>query len=113
MIQATSLLENTLTTVRKAGTSVTGEPFDEETVELVWRKAQEDIGYHMFRKDCCGATILRTAHGKTCSVGWEIDHIVPVSRGGKDDLDNLQPLHWENNRQKGDEFPRWVCKITI
>ncbi len=113
MMQALSQLDSYPTTERRVGTTVSGGPFDEATIETVWRKAQVDIGYHMFRKDCCGATILRNAYGKTTSVGWEIDHIVPVSRGGTDDLDNLQPLHWENNRQKGDDFPRWVCKITV
>lgn len=31
--------------------------------------------------------------------GWEIDHINP---GGGDGLSNLQPLHYETNRRKGD-----------
>jgi len=38
-------------------------------------------------------------------MGWEIDHIVPVSRNGTDNLSNLQPLQWQNNRLKGDKFP--------
>ncbi|HIP78015.1 MAG TPA: HNH endonuclease, partial [Kiloniellaceae bacterium] len=41
--------------------------------------------------------------------GWEIDHIRPVSKGGSDRLDNLQPLYWENNRRKGDTYP-WYCE---
>ena len=32
-----------------------------------------------------------------------------IARG--DDLSNLQPLQWENNRYKGDDFPHWYCKI--
>jgi 5-methylcytosine-specific restriction endonuclease McrA len=43
--------------------------------------------------------------------GWEIDHIVPVAKGGSDELYNLQPLQWQNNRHKGDDHPQWSCAI--
>ena len=33
---------------------------------------------------------------------WEVDHIYPVSRGGNDDIDNLQVCCVECNRDKGD-----------
>ena len=42
----------------------------------------------------------------------EIDHIKPVSQDGGDELSNLQPLQWENNRHKGDDWPDWSCLVT-
>ena len=45
-------------------------------------------------------------HGNPDSCfGWEIDHIIPRSQGGSDDLSNLQPLYWINNREKCEEYP--------
>lgn len=85
---------------RLRSTTDRGDEFSEEVVEEVWRKApQTSPGY---AKDACGATISRHAYGTLSSDGWEIDHIVPVADGGTDAPDNLQALHWENNRSKGD-----------
>lgn len=44
--------------------------------------------------------------------GWEIDHIVPVAKGGSDNLSNLQALLCTNNRHKADNYPNWVCAVT-
>ena len=32
--------------------------------------------------------------------------------GGNDELENLQPLQWKNNLEKGDQL-NWKCNQTI
>ncbi len=86
---------------------------DEQTKLTVWAKGRpvpDKDGNHwdpaVWRYDICGIPMKYSEHGNTSSdVGWEIDHIKPTAKGGSDDLDNLQPLQWENNRKKGDNYP--------
>lgn len=95
-------------------TNVLNESFSPDYVRTVWNKAYIVDGYdpNIQRKDRCGAWIRYSDYGNTNSqYGWEIDHILPKSRGGTDYIDNLQPLQWENNRQKGDDYPTWYCKV--
>lgn len=98
---------------RKHGSTTFGGSFDAATIEAVWRKGRMDPFFdpNLFRRDCCGALISWAAYGTTSAQGWEIDHNMPVSRGGPDVLFNLQPLHWENNRSKSDNWPNWACKV--
>jgi 5-methylcytosine-specific restriction endonuclease McrA len=95
---------------REPNTMISGRQFDAKTVEMVWAKAQPELWFIYFKKDSCGATIKKDEFGKMTQFGWEIDHIVPAVKGGTDDIDNLQPLHWENNRKKGDDHPEWSCQ---
>ena len=96
---------------RNPGTKRDGGSFDEATIEAVWRRGTPEPGLTSYRKDVCGASMQRSKHGKTEQYGWEVDHKKPVAKGGTDDLDNLQPLQWENNRHKGDDYPNWSCKV--
>lgn len=90
--------------------------FDTATVEAVWRKGSPIFGLSpdTDRKDTCGAHMKRSEYGNTNSMyGWEIDHIKPKVHGGGDELYNLQPLQWENNRSKGDSFPAYTYNYCI
>jgi hypothetical protein len=96
--------------IRLSSTTQNGIGFDASSIEAVWNKARLAPGKNPFRVrlDACGAYIEKSKYGDTTSetgMGWEIDHVRPVSRGGLDALANLQPLQWRNNRKKGDSYP--------
>jgi 5-methylcytosine-specific restriction endonuclease McrA len=65
----------------------------------------EGFRANVWRRDMCGHAMKYVEHGVEGKFGWEIDHIKPVAGGGGDELSNLQPLWWENNRRKGDNYP--------
>jgi 5-methylcytosine-specific restriction endonuclease McrA len=84
--------------------------YNEDIINAVWAKGtrayflKEDRTQGMNadnRKDVAGAWMLRDAYGdRNHNEGWEIDHIVPIDRGGRDVLENMQPMHWKNNAYK-------------
>ncbi len=71
--------------------------------DSVWAKGDKIHGKDpkVYRKDSLGYTIKYDLYGKQKPQGWEIDHIIPTAKGGKDTLKNKQPLQWEANRRKG------------
>jgi len=97
---------------RDWGTASDGRPFDYNVIEAVWAKGIPEPSYPLFRKDCYGTSMQRNKYNTSAKWGWEIDHIKPVVKGGTDDLDNLQPLYWENNRHKADIY-RYLTDSAI
>ena len=79
-----------------------GKPFDAATIEAVWNKATPSSDHPPLRLDPYGALIWKDGYGNTNSkLGWEIGYRISPARGGTSDLDNLQPLQWENSRHNG------------
>lgn len=68
---------------------------------MAWTDLDLDL---IFASDChlCGGEIRRSHYARLDSAyGWEVDHDIPVSGGGDDDLANLRPAHPSCNRAKG------------
>ena len=65
--------------------------------------------------DCFGTWMHKDDYGDTVKLrvrpggdgnqycyGWAVDHIMPQAKGGKDDWNNLEPMHIHNNQAKSD-----------
>lgn len=76
-------------------------------IDEVWDKASviKSKNPEVWRKDPLGNVIRKGSYGTQGEYGWEIDHKKPKEKGGTDDPRNLQPLHWEENREKSDKYP--------
>jgi hypothetical protein len=100
--------------MRARNTNIEGGQWTSEQINAVWKKGRIVGGQHpdRMRVDSCGALIAYERYGKKTKWGWEIDHRQPVAKGGTDDISNLYPLQWENNRHKGDDWPEWTCLVT-
>lgn len=83
-----------------------------EKLETLWLKR---YGNNAWAKDCYGYWINFFDHGQNCrprrtpdgrieDCGWEIDHIMPESRGGSDQPTNLEFVFHECNATKSDKL---------
>jgi hypothetical protein len=70
--------------------------------DAVWRKGQLIFGRDPaeWRMDAYGSWMHYSEYGQQTTYGWEKDHIDP---NGPDELWNLQPLNWLNNRRKSNK----------
>lgn len=96
---------------RKHNTNRNGGSWTKAEKKLIWSKGKVIPKYSsdVWRWDICGNVMKWSEHGNRNSKnGWEIDHINPVANGGSDSASNLQPLHWQNNMDKGDKV-NWTC----
>lgn len=88
--------------------------YSNELLLAVWRNAEvvDGTDSRIWRKDFAGAWMRYDHYGMKDSYGWRIDHRRPLAHGGTNDIRNLQPLQWENNLEKSDDYPYFSTKIT-
>ena len=87
----------------------------QKRINSVWAKAEKIRGENpdIYRKDSMGNKIRYGAYGQRIGSGWEMHHIIPLSKGGGDTLSNLQPLQWEENRMKYNDTTNKVTMAVI
>ena len=81
----------------------------------VWEKAKVVIDYDKdkYRQDLAGAWIEWSKYGdKTSSLGWNVDHLKPLSQNGADNISNWVPLQWENNIKKAQKYPEFETAVS-
>jgi hypothetical protein len=75
------------------------------TTGIHWNQHKDEI-IELYGTQChiCGTEINLEAPSKVGQPGWELgfqpDHVISLSRGGKDDLDNVRPSHAYCNQKK-------------
>ena len=75
------------------------------TVKELW---EERYGKAEEVEDYAGRVMLKSACGNIHSnYQPTIDHIKPLSRGGKDVKGNIEICHVDTNFEKGDTFSTW------
>jgi 5-methylcytosine-specific restriction endonuclease McrA len=82
----------------------------QKEIDDVWKKGQPVKGKDpdLYRKDSHGNEIYKPSYGKSGVKSWEIDHKMPISKGGSDGTHNKQPLQTDANRQKSDKHPSTI-----
>jgi 5-methylcytosine-specific restriction endonuclease McrA len=65
--------------------------------EVIWARANGRCGI-------CG--------DKVALNGFEVDHIIPASKGGRHCYENVQPAHPNCNRSKADQMP-WEYELRL
>jgi hypothetical protein len=99
---------------RTSNSNRIGKAFSPAEIAAVWQKGVVVANYNpdFVRADACGSLLEYRRYGDTSSLyGWEIDHIIPVSKNGSDNITNLQPLQWERNRKKADQIGINYCLL--
>lgn len=81
-----------------------------ETAMRLWNKA---FGKETKVKDFAGRTIVKGAYNdRNSDFGWNVDHILPQSKGGVTADHNLVCCHIKTNDEKANKFPCFTANGT-
>ena len=64
----------------------------------------DDLEYYIKRKRLFYRGVLLPAKKTRNKINADIDHIIPTSKGGTDDIENLQLAHRNCNFRKGNKI---------
>lgn len=84
---------------------ISKKSFKHRVLKMKMEYIENDISYE--------EKILIGRFYRNCPAGYEVDHIVPVSKGGKHVLSNLQYLTEEENERKGSRLPGELTEIQM
>ena len=74
--------------------------FTSDDIFEVWASIDACAG-KKYCIDPMGRKMDRRLYGHKSEFGWDIDHVLPISAGGTNEISNLQPLNWLSNKEKG------------
>ena len=77
-----------------------------QKAQHVWKKARRVKGKNpnLYRRDAQGNLIYKPAYNRDSTMGWQVDHIWPRSKGGSDARRNLQALQTGANKRKSNRI---------
>jgi hypothetical protein len=82
-----------------------------ETAMRLWNKS---FGKDTKAVDFAGRTIAKGAYNdRNSEFGWNVDHILPQSKGGATADYNLICCHIKTNDEKADKFPCFTANETV
>ncbi|MDR1230199.1 MAG: HNH endonuclease [Spirochaetaceae bacterium] len=73
----------------------------------------KEFGNTEYAKDFAGRKIKRSEQGKNTEQGWTVDHILPGSKNGINDLGNLQITSFKTNQEKADKTTFVINGIQV
>ncbi len=87
----------------KASNSTSSHYGNSRCVKTVWNGAPTVRGKdpELYRRDPYGKVVYWHSHGKSTTMGWQVDHIKPASKGGSDHPRNLQVMQSSKNMSLG------------
>jgi hypothetical protein len=81
----------------------------ESAIKQFW---EHEFGDSEVGHDFAGWEVRKGAYGQEGSrFGWNLDHILPKSMGGTDDMNNLQITHMATNSERGNKVTFWLNDV--